>query len=329
MDVSCPSCSARYVADDEKLRGKTARMRCKACSTVWMVSGAPADAVASVPPPSALAPSVSPPAAIVKRAAVVKRGSEREQRDLFAAQDPELGSIKQTFEAPAPKFGFAGTGARNESSVLFRVDQLRTAARAKTPAPDKVADERSERAEFQKREERVSRTDEEGVIDLKSLSSAAPRAIAAPLFSEPPPVAVDVDGNAAPLVAQSRKRMFVAIGAAASFLLVSFIGLSYVFKSDEPVARTMALAAPPAEITPPAAEPTPAPVAAATAAAAETDTPKDTKGKRAKGGKARGAKSVATAAKTSAPTPKVAPKAADPCGCKGNFNCILACTAKR
>lgn len=315
MDVSCPSCSARYVADDEKLRGKTARMRCKACSTVWMVTGAPADAA----PKSVAAP---------KRAAVVKKGSEREQRDLFAMQEPELGSIKQT---PAPSF--SGTGARSEHSVLFRVDQLTSAARVKTPPPERAADLKDLRADrgAEPRQERVSRSDDEGVIDLKALASA-PRPVAAPLaplFSEPPPVALDIDGKAPALIAQSRKRLFVSIGAAAAFLVVSVMGLSYVFKSEEPVARTMAPAAP-VEITPPPAEiaPPAASVAAAEASPApETDAPKPSKGKRGKGGKGRGMASTATAAKSSF-TPKPV-KAANPCGCNGDFNCILACTAKR
>ena len=55
MDVTCPACAARYTADEQKLRGKTARMRCRACDTVWLVSG-PEDRMSES-----------------KRAAVVKR----------------------------------------------------------------------------------------------------------------------------------------------------------------------------------------------------------------------------------------------------------------
>src|SRR5215207_6023180 len=100
MDVSCPACAARYTADDEKLRGKTARMRCKACNTAWIVSGAPAgSAPISTPPVEPVVPPVfgaglpsgesTDVAASSKRAAVVKRGAEREKRDLFAAREPE------------------------------------------------------------------------------------------------------------------------------------------------------------------------------------------------------------------------------------------------
>src|SRR4051812_17768802 len=141
MDVSCPACAARYTADDEKLRGKTARMRCKACNTVWLVSGpgVSAAAVISSPPPASAVPtSVAPVAPVAtappskqleqndekndKRAAVVKKGTEREKRDLFAEREPDVASLKQTL-LPPPSFGFTGgVGARNEDSVLFRVD---------------------------------------------------------------------------------------------------------------------------------------------------------------------------------------------------------------
>src|SRR5205085_5046069 len=39
MEVTCPACASRYTADDEKIRGKTARMRCRSCDTVWLVGG--------------------------------------------------------------------------------------------------------------------------------------------------------------------------------------------------------------------------------------------------------------------------------------------------
>src|SRR6476620_7728389 len=98
MDVSCPACAARYTADDEKLRGKTARMRCKACNTVWLVSGAGAPAPSSVAPPP-VAPAIAAPST----AAVVKKGAEREKRDLFAPREPDLGSVKPTIPPP-PSF---------------------------------------------------------------------------------------------------------------------------------------------------------------------------------------------------------------------------------
>src|SRR4051794_38683537 len=98
MEIRCPACSARYTTDAAKLRGKTARMRCKACQTAWVISG----------------PGESAPAE--KRAAVVKRGAEREQRDLFA---PPESRPAPASDSPPPSYGMNSTGARSENSVLF------------------------------------------------------------------------------------------------------------------------------------------------------------------------------------------------------------------
>ncbi len=330
MDVSCPACAARYTADDEKLRGKTARMRCKACNTVWLVSGkGGAAAVAHPPIESDSAP---------KRAAVVRKGSEREKRDLFAARELDEGSVKQTL-LPAPAFGFTGgVGARNENSVLFRVDQLTAAARLKTPEPSPSFSSTPPAVESSP--PRIG--DDEGVIDLKALASAPPRKLGlpvAPLFSEPPPVSLDVEASASRSIAKpaSKMRLIGGIAAAAAFLVVAGFGISLAFKGEEPVKHTAAaIAEPPpaAEAPPPKAEPAPARVASADEAkdASDTNDTAETKGKKGKKGKGKGkgkaAKSGTITSKTPAPAAKPAPKAADPCGCKGDFNCILACTAK-
>lgn len=324
MDVSCPACAARYTADDEKLRGKTARMRCKACNTVWLVSGGPH---ATAGQPSIENDSTS------KRAAVVRRGTEREKRDLFARQDVAEGSIKETL-LPPPSFGFTGgVGARNENSVLFRVDQLTAAARVKTPEP-------SPAPALESPSSRIG-ADDEGVIDLKALASVPPRKIGlpvAPLFSEPPPVSLDVNETAQHPLAKpaSKLRLIGGIAAAAAFLVVAGFGVSLAFKGEEPVnhAAAVVVEPPPAAVAaPPKVEP--APVASADDAkdtndAKETKDTPEPKGKKGKGkgkGKGKAAKSGTITNKTPPPAPKTV-KAADPCGCKGDFNCILACTAK-
>jgi predicted Zn finger-like uncharacterized protein len=327
MDVSCPACAARYTADDEKLRGKTARMRCKACNTVWLVSGAGAptptttgDSPVSMPLDNApMSKRVGMPidnAPVSKRAAVVRRGAEREKRDLFAQRDDEVASSKHS-DAPPSSLGLAGgVGARNENSVLFRVDQL-SAGRLKTPEPTRAPTLD------------VRGPDDEGVIDLKALSSAPPRAMGmpvAPLFSEPPPVTLEVDSTTRPN-ARPRSRLAIvgAVFAAAAFLALSAFGLSIAFRGEEPVKRTAAVAPPPPAVVapPPVVEPPP-PVAATTD---DTDA-KDAKAKKTKGKGRSGARSGPITSKTPPPAAKAAPKAANPCGCNGDFNCILACTAK-
>ena len=333
MDVSCPACAARYTADEQKLRGKTARMRCKACDTVWLVSG-PEDKMNEE-----------------KRAAVVKRGADRDHRDLFASRPVDIGSVKQTLRPPPPFPGadLSGVAARNETSVLFTVDSLKGAARVKTPEPEQAPLSSA-----------FIPQDDEGVIDLKSLSSAPPRVGArsvAPLFSEPPPAAfsADVDGSgmnqgiSMPGGFKLGKRAFAGIAAAAVALVLCSVGLAAAFKGEEPVAHTaansiMAPVTPAAPVVTAApAAPVIAPVTASNASSSSDDDTKSStvsgkgKGKKGKGTKASFAgtkvqsSGVASSKKSSssdALVSKPAPKAADKCGCKGDFNCILRCTAK-
>lgn len=325
MELTCPACAARYTADEQKLRGKTARMRCRACDTVWLVSG-PEDNMNEA-----------------KRAAVVKRGAERDHRDLFASRPADLGSVKQTLRPPPPDFG--GVAARNESSVLFTVDALRNAgaARMKTPEPELAMPASTA----------FMANDDEGVIDLKSLSSAPPKVGArsvAPLFSEPPPAAFAADVgssrsgsvSAMPNGFKFGKRAIAGIAAAAVAVVLCSIGLAAAFKGEEPVAHAanavMAPIAPPAPVVPAIVTPA-APVVASVTSASSDDEEKaatPAKGKKAGKGKGKaGSKAqsgfVASAkSKSSSETlvSKPAPKAADKCGCKGDFTCILRCTAK-
>jgi predicted Zn finger-like uncharacterized protein len=309
MDVSCPACAARYTADDEKLRGKTARMRCKACHTAWLVPG----------------PSVQAPTE--RRAAVLRKGAEREKRDLFAARSVDDGGVKQTL-LPPPSTGFTATvGARNENSVLFSLDQLGLSARVNRPENAPAP------------QSRTAPADDEGVIDLKTLSTP-PRTIGlpvAPLFSEPAGMSLDVsDSGQRPITKTfSTMQLVGGIAAAVALILVAGFGIALTFKGEEPVkhsATAMVVPPPPAVAPPPKAEPPPAAVASASTDddaknATDTKDTKDTKGKGRKGAKPRAGKSGTVTSKTPAPAAKPV-KAADPCHCKGDFNCILACTAK-
>ena len=273
-----------------------------------------------------------------KRAAVVKRGAERDHRDLFASRPADLGSVKQTLRPPPPESLYGGVAARNESSVLFTVDALRNAgaARVKTPEPEFAAPSTAFIA-----------SDDEGVIDLKSLSSAPPRVGAravAPLFSEPAPAAFAADVGSSssgyPIANQSGftfgKRAIAGLAAAAVFVVLCSIGLAAAFKGEEPVARAanavMAPVAPPAVVAPMA--PVVASVAPATASSSDGDDKPVTKakGKATRGKSSKAQSGVASTKKNSSSSDplvsKPLPKAADKCGCKGDFTCILRCTAK-
>lgn len=312
MDVSCPACGARYIADEEKLRGKTARMRCKACSTAWLVAGpgtrSHAASVVSTPPPASIVP-------VPSGGDVAARANLGATLTSKGTDAPRAGDIKATL--PPPSFGF-GAGTRNEDSVLFRVDQIPGAARFNAPpavAPSSTPS--------------LSQSNDDGVIDLKSLSQAPPALrpvpmVVAPLFSEPPPaVAVDVGPSSARPT--SKLGLLAGFAVAAVALMGVGLGVAYAFKGEEPVKHTPAAVAPPPQVTPPPKPPEPAPAASASEEDAKDKDAKETKGKKGKRGRGKG-KGVITD-KTPPPVAKTV-KPADPCGCKGNFDCILACTAK-
>ncbi|AKV01674.1 hypothetical protein AKJ09_08337 [Labilithrix luteola] len=337
MNVSCPACATEYIVDqpDERnFHGNTARMRCGACDTVWLVS-------------RVAEPETSPqlqqarPASDRAHAAVVRRGTAREKRDLFATRDPELGSVKQTLR-PAP-FS-SGVAARNETSVLFTIDSLKSAAAQKTPPPPPPPMTNSAPS--------GRPDDDDGLIDLKALSSVPPRGApnaSQPLFtSEPPPGAfareLSSPGSLLPLV---RKRPTakligaIAGGVVATALMV--VGIAVAFRGEEPaknVATASIAAAKPVIPAPVVAPPPPAPEPAAAPAAKEEEAKPVAAGKKGKGGKGKVSRpspasglqkvgSSGVAAKSeAAPAPKPAARSADACGCKGNFDCIIRCSAK-
>jgi hypothetical protein len=163
--------------------------------------------------------------------------------------------------------------------------------------------------------------EDDGIIDLGALGCAPPRSNqqpVAPLFGEIAPVAVDLE-NASSSGNKSRARSWV-VGASltAGLLAVAGFGVSHALKSEAPMhpAAIVATAPPVAEAAPPSpvasAEPQAVP-----AAKASTATPKAARGKS-------GASKGPAPSKAST----VKPRSSDPCGCKGDFNCVLRCTAK-
>jgi hypothetical protein len=275
-----------------------------------------------------------------KRAAVIRRGADREHRDLFASQPADLGSVKQTLRPAPPDSHLGGFAARNETSVLFTVDALRGAARVTTPHPEATPMTSGFRMDA-----------EDGIIDLKALASSPPpgRAVA-PLFSEPPPAAfaADVSGPFGSASSPNEgfrfgKRAIAGIAAAALAVVLCSVGLAAAFRGEQPVTRVAAntLMAPSAPAPVVSAPPTPPPaVASVSESASSSDdakTPavgavKGKKGKASKGSAkasfspAKVQSSGVVAKKSEAPASR-APKAADKCGCKGDFTCVLRCTA--
>lgn len=350
MQVTCPACSTRYTTDDAKVRGKTVRMRCRACDTVWLVQGPPKDEARRAA--KSAAPFAAPSGAFgsedvetgrfdahresldartEKRAAVVKRGTEREQRDLFASQLPDEGFVKQTLRPPP--FG-VGVGARSEDSVLFTVDSLRAAAKLQTPPP----------AVYVSASPAVS--DDEGVIDLNALAPRpAPYAVSPLGLGSEPPIgfAREVSGTSgfpSQVPAQRHARgPWIAAGASVAAMAVAAVAAVALFGGTIPHRATrssvhVAAAAASAgnrahEI---AAKQEADRKATEKLAADKAEAEKEALATK-KGGKgAKGGRYVASSSArvpASAPAARPAPKpAGDACGCKGDFTCILRCSAK-
>ena len=218
-------------------------------------------------------------------------------------------------------------GARNEASVLFRVDQLAGAPLSARPQAPLAAASAPVFTSIP--------GDDEGVIDLKSLSSAPPgigagplgrRApvVVAPLFSEPPPMVVEVDPTRPHAKPMSRRKLVGMTAGAVALLVFLGLGISLVFRGEERKPVTAALLPPPPPPSAPAPTTTAEP-ASGKGVVASDEGPSEETPKKAGKGKRHGI------GKTGTGTLKIAgarPKAADPCGCKGELGCILACSAK-
>ena len=347
MLLSCTHCQSRFKADDS-LRGKT--FRCRVCAAP--IKAIPQDELdgpteASIKPPKhtpSQAPVVSrsraperaaePAPVQSSRAAVVQRNDERSKRDLFAAKESVAPPPVVEREVASPF-----TAARNETSVLFSLDQL-----AKPKVPDlQLAPLPKMGATSGASGDSARPKADSGVIDLFALMAADHKPLdaksirPAPL-SEPPLGAFtrEVSLTPAPIEVpafrgKGNPRIWIA-AAAAGLLLMVGIGAVASRSEDARVEAAAAAAAkpPPPPVVAAAPEPAPPPPVV-TAAAPETTTEakaKPASGKASYGKKSGGAKAgKASAASTAPATPKKA--AASPCGCKaGDLMCSIKCSAK-
>ena len=307
IDVICPSCQQRH-ASDPSLEARTVRMRCFACDHVWLFQGPKAEA------------------AVAKRrgwkGALIPSRNPDEPAHLG---NPEANIATKRTVIPPPHH--ASVAARNEDSVLFTVDALRHNAHApaSTPPPASVAPSSVPPPSLE----------EDGIIDLNALSTAPPSAgarVIAPLFGSEPPGTFAREIHSQPSIISKRQSRLPLIGfaaAAVALLAVALGGASMAFRGEEPsrAAAAAVVVPPPVVVAPtPAAEPPPA----ATQAAAESKS-EDTAAPKAKKGGTKVSSGVRSVTRTSTPatyTPPKAVKPADPCGCHGDFNCILRCAAK-
>ena len=265
--------------------------------------------------------------------------------DDVATSAPEhrggLGSSAASASAGAGQSG--GTGARNESSVLFSLSALTSAASRPSSRPVAPAAAPTGAA---------SREDS-GLIDLKALTAAATKseASAAPALTAAPlglsPLAASPLGMASPLgggglgahqavdygMPQQKSKTGLFIGGGIAVAAVAAVAIVFMLRPPPPPPPApIPVAAP----TPPPA-PTPAPTPDITAQPPSTGTAQGEEAPKpgAKGGAIRrpgggGVKKPGGAAPApAADAPAAAPKPKrNPCGCAaGDLQCAMRCAA--
>jgi len=268
--------------------------------------------------------------------------------DLFGRIENAGSEDEVATSAPDAAGGGSGTGARNESSVLFSLSALTSASKPSATGTRSGSGINLGAAGGASRED-------SGLIDLKALTAAAVKAEApsggfvapalAPLSASPLGVAAPL-GLGSPIggglsadlgpPAKSKTGLFIAIGIVVAAVIVA---LAVILKPAPPPV----VVAPPAPPAPaPAPTPTPTPTLAATppptgSAATEEAPTTDKKKPTTSGGavhrpavkKPSGGGTTTTPAgggDTPAPPP---PKKTNNCGCSPtDLNCNMRCRAK-
>lgn len=173
--------------------------------------------------------------------------------------------------------------------------------------------------------------DDDGVIDLRALCSVPPppsTTSVAPLFSEPPPSAFSLDAQRGPRSLMPRrgsKASSVAIlGGAMALVVIAGAGIAFAFRGATPVDMAR-LAPPPPQVAAAAALPPLAPTVLDPAPATDETEAESAPSRVTSHDKAKaGAKGHV---KARAKAPETAAKPADRCGCRGNLDCNIRCSA--
>ena len=318
MMISCESCQSKYSVADEKIRGKTVKIRCRECQTMMVAKGP--DVVRSEAPeaqaPVAQVAAVAAPESVAP-AAIVKRGGARPKRDFFAEASQEVASVP-----PQNMFSNA-TAQRNENSCLFTLAGL-----TRKPVMDLP------------KEVEATTTVNSGLIDLNGMRTNARRShlsVVEPLFGSLPPLGMTIEVAPEP-PPRKRRGIFIGIGAALAVLAIVGIGIGASRGGDK---ASAAAAAPIAADPLPPAAPTPEPVVAKepapsdTASTAPGSTNKVATSSGAKG-KANGKRGAGPASKagaapkqtktTTTTKPAAKPHGSDACGCNGELMCLMRCS---
>jgi len=309
-------------------------------------------------------PSMESPSAI--RAAAKPGGGRGSTADLFgsfesagseaevstsaprATPAPTPAPVQQAASAPAAA-GAGGTGARNESSVLFSLSALTASAGSVSAAASSTTATSSGSTSATK--------EDSGLIDLKALTAAADAPAAAPVapltpsplgMAPPlglaPPLGGGVEAQIAMPTAmpqKSRTGLYIGGGIVVAALAIAGAIVATSSKPEPPPAPTVAATAPPpptatAAPTKTEEETTAKPPATGTAEEEKKTAPKvATGGKRPTSTKTSGGTSTKTSGGTSggttskpAATSKPKPSSGG-CGCApGDLQCAMRCAAK-
>lgn len=321
---------------------------------------------AAAPAPAAAAPAAASwasAAASPARAAARSGGRAAPAADLFGGIEAAGGEDEVATSAPDPSasrggglgLGAAssstanGTGSRNESSVLFSLSALTSAASRPSSRPIASAVSASGAAT----------RDDSGLIDLKALTAAATKSessaaapLVAPLGLSPlaaPPLGIAAPfggGLGAPAAdygtPAARNKNGLYIGGGIAVAAIAAVAIVFMLRPPPPAPAPAPVVAAPVATPAPTPEPAaPAPAADTTATppstgvAAAEDAPKTPTSKAAGTVKrpASGSGSTTTkkAGSTAAPaeTPAAAPKPKrNPCGCaSGDLQCAMRCAA--
>ena len=108
IDIGCDRCGKRYRIDETRMKGETARVKCKSCGNPITVTKPqdvqPAESIFAEPPPAAPEPGPQPGAARPRAAAAASKPKEPEAlpdadtaaEPLYAAEKPRFGLFGKT-----------------------------------------------------------------------------------------------------------------------------------------------------------------------------------------------------------------------------------------
>ena len=291
-------------------------------------------------------PAVAAPQPSPERAAA--RPARGATSDLFGRIE-RAGSEEEVATSAPDAGGGSGTGARNESSVLFSLSALTSASK-----PSQTGS-RSSNSGLNLGGATTASREDSGLIDLKALTAAAVKneSAAAALggggFAAPAmaPLAASPLGVAAPLglgspigaglgdmpPAKSKTGLFIAIGIVVAAVIVA---LALILRPTPPPV-VVAPPAPPAPAPAPTPTPTPTLMAAPPPTGAPSAEEPTAAKKPATGGGVRrpsGGTKKPTGGTTTTPAgggdaPPPPPKKTNNCGCSpSDLNCNMRCRAK-